>query len=223
MIYALVLGLSLAYSPSIRSTQEDKHAVAKASPELAAMPLAKQPVQRVKRVQKRKASFTVQLKRETTRTHPSFAWKSKWGQRLGLELGDTASIPLTDVSNSYYYGTISLGTPPQSFKVDFDTGSSNLWLPSASCTNCPSTANDYDASASSTYVANGEAFSIQYGSGSCKGYLSEDVFSVGEFSTTVTFAEITSESSQFESSKFDGLLGLAFPSIAVDDVTPIVQ
>eukprot|EP00966_Prymnesium_polylepis_P097559 2259968-Prymnesium_polylepis.1 len=143
--------------------------------------------------------------------------------RLTMSLTTSLAVPLTDVSNSYYYGSVSLGTPAQSFKVDFDTGSSNLWLPSSSCTNCPSTASAYDSSASSTYVANGESFSIQYGSGSCSGFLSQDTFSVGSFSTDVTFAEVTSESSQFESSKFDGLLGLAFPSIAVDSVTPIVQ
>lgn len=217
-----------AYSPPVTTVEDELPSrtptVSKASAELAALPQAKQPVKRNAPMPHTPNVFKVPLQRETTRTHPSFAWKSKWGQRLGLSLlGDTANIPLTDVSNSYYYGSISLGSPAQTFKVDFDTGSSNLWLPSASCTNCPSTASKYDSSASSTYTANGESFSIQYGSGSCSGFLSQDLFSVGSFSTEVTFAEVTSESSQFESSRFDGLLGLAFPSIAVDSVTPIVQ
>lgn len=133
-------------------------------------------------------------------------------------------IPLSNFMDAQYYGEVSIGTPAQTFKVIFDTGSSNLWIPSHSCWSLPCwNHNTYKSSDSSTYVANGTAFNITYGSGSVNGITSQDSITLGGLTAkNVLFGETTSESGAgFVAGQFDGILGMGWPKLSVNGMSPI--
>jgi len=137
----------------------------------------------------------------------------------------THPVPITNFLNAQYFSEISLGTPPQDFKVILDTGSSNLWVPSTDCNSIACYLHSkYDHSSSSTYKKNGSSFEIRYGSGSLSGYVSQDVFRIGDLTVKhQDFAEATSEPGlAFAFGRFDGIMGLGYDTISVNKIVPPV-
>ncbi|XP_069495855.1 pepsin A-like [Ambystoma mexicanum] len=130
---------------------------------------------------------------------------------------------MTNYMDTTYYGTISIGTPPQNFNVIFDSGSANLWVPSTSCTSSAcSNHNEFNPSSSSTFQATSQSLSIGYGTGSMTGVLGYDTVQVGGLTVTnQVFGLAYTEADFFSQMPFDGILGVAYPSIASDGATPV--
>lgn len=152
------------------------------------------------------------------------------GDEISLQKSESEVIK--DYSNAQYYGVVEIGTPPQSFEVIFDTGSSNLWVPKVGCTHCGlpfiSHKSKYDESKSSSYEADGADFEIQYGSGSVKGFFSKDDVTLADdiVVNAVEFAEVTDAGGlgmAYSIGKFDGILGLGFTTISVGGVPTIFE
>ncbi|KAI0759837.1 acid protease [Trametes elegans] len=138
--------------------------------------------------------------------------------RADASLAKRQNEALTDEEDDLEWaGTISIGTPAQNFLIDFDTGSSDLWVPSSSCRSSTcSKKKKYKASSSSTSSEKSGSFSIQYGDGSTVSgpVYTDDVNVAGVKVTDQYFSPVTTLSSSFQDDPIDGLLGLAYPAIS---------
>jgi hypothetical protein len=99
---------------------------------------------------------------------------------------------------------VSLGIPPQSFKVIFDSGSKTFWVPKKGCESiganveeCSTGQHLYDPDLSKTSIRTNETFSIRYGSGTVSGTFWQDYFSVKNSILLVMFILLSVKISNF--------------------------
>ncbi|KAE8660021.1 Aspartic proteinase A2 [Hibiscus syriacus] len=135
-------------------------------------------------------------------------------------LGDSEDVDIVALKNymdAQYYGEIGVGTP-QKFTVIFDTGCSNLWVPSSKCYFSISCYlhSKYKASESKTYKKNEKSAAIS-------GFFSYDDVQIGDLVVKYQeFIEATKEPGlTLLVAKFDGILGLGFKEISVGKAVPI--
>eukprot|EP00928_Gymnodinium_smaydae_P006222 TRINITY_DN1217_c0_g1_i1.p1 TRINITY_DN1217_c0_g1~~TRINITY_DN1217_c0_g1_i1.p1 ORF type:complete len:825 (-),score=209.87 TRINITY_DN1217_c0_g1_i1:285-2759(-) len=175
----------------------------------------------------RQASRTAQRHEALLFAHTFARSKSKQRVGSGAKLVETMKI----VHKTAYWGQMSMGTPPQPFKVIFDTGSGNLILPAAECKvpGCaPHKKYDAKASSSSSLVTNekGESSSeITFGTGQVSGDFYKDKLCIGDslcFDANFIAADkMTTE--PFQEIPFDGIMGLGFKDLSMGDGFNIVD
>ncbi|XP_027763796.1 gastricsin-like [Empidonax traillii] len=146
--------------------------------------------------------------------------------RKYLLSGAVAYEPLMNYLDTFYFGEVGIGTPPQNFLVIFDTGSSNLWVPSTYCRSpaCEDHSR-FNHSLSSTFLGIDMTYTLRYGFGDLSVVLGYD---------TVTIQNIVIRNQEFglslyEPSRpfyyldFDGILGMAYPGVAISGFSTLMQ
>ncbi|KAK1335413.1 hypothetical protein QTO34_003199 [Cnephaeus nilssonii] len=134
------------------------------------------------------------LLRDYLQRHPySHAYKFLSGEGVTVQ-------PMRNYLDLYYVGTISIGTPPQEFKVTFDTGSADLLVPSIYCSSpiCV-THRTFDPRASSTFQSTDQPIELRTG----------------------IWPELGGVQQSLEYAAYDGILGLAYPALALRNTTPV--
>ncbi|CAG8526551.1 1060_t:CDS:1 [Ambispora gerdemannii] len=138
--------------------------------------------------------------------------------RKNIELNSRSGIinsPLIDEGDDTgYYGPIVIGG--QSFQVLFDTGSSDLWVPSINCQGSCVNRATFDPAKSSTYHSVGTPFNIKYEKGKVSGITAaDDIAIAGTVAKSQTFGLVTALSNAFTGDNFDGIIGMGLDQLSV--------
>ncbi|CAL1715424.1 unnamed protein product [Somion occarium] len=166
------------------------------------------------------------------------AYKANTGSDHPLSIGfnpspdlskrSVGALPLEDEKNgTLWRGNVSIGTPPQNFTMDFDTGSSDIFLPGPNCTENCAEHKPFFPGNSSTAQDRQQNFTLAYGDGSS--------VSGEQYNETVIIANLTAQNQDIGAAatyssgdayaRFptDGLIGFGYQSISVYNATPLFQ
>ncbi|KAG7445898.1 acid protease [Guyanagaster necrorhizus] len=158
-------------------------------------------------------------KKNTGKVHPS--------NTKHITRRSTGADALQDDSQVLWQGTVQVGTPAVNFTVDFDTGSSDFFLPGPDCDSSCDGHTIYNTSSSSSAEDQDQKFSLAYGDGSTvEGNIFTDTFTIaGLTGTNQSIGAATTYSSGFSIDNFqpDGLVGMAFKEISDFGDDPVFQ
>ncbi|KAF8609037.1 acid protease [Ceratobasidium sp. AG-I] len=142
-------------------------------------------------------------------------------KRLSTRQKEVQSDMVNQNTDILYYATINVGTPPQSYAVILDTGSSDMWLQSTTCVQC--TGKTFDPASSSSLSNSSTPFSISYGIGSAKGTAVSDVVSIGSSGFTIqdqVWGLVNNNLGTPIPGNIAGIMGLGFKNLAASQATP---
>uniref|UniRef100_A0A8C6DQY7 Peptidase A1 domain-containing protein n=1 Tax=Moschus moschiferus TaxID=68415 RepID=A0A8C6DQY7_MOSMO len=132
--------------------------------------------------------------------------------------------PLRKLKDVFYFGNISIGTPPKQFRVLFDTGSSDLWVSSVYCHD-PGCGEHrlFNPHESTTFEITDRHMYFCNELGKITGFFGRDIVQIGD----LVVMNQTFGLSQRQISRilalvpFEGVLGLGYPSLATPKIIPV--
>jgi hypothetical protein len=169
------------------------------------------------------------LSKSALETKKAFLQSTKLKEQMQAYVSGNheGNLPIKDYTDTQYVAEMDLGTPDQQFMVVPDTGSSNVWVYSSSCWTSPAcyVHKTYKEKKSDSFEKDGHKFELNYGSGGIKGFWSKDTVGFGGLDAEhFTFGEVNSASGMaFIVGHMDGILGLAYPSISVDNLPVFME
>jgi len=131
-----------------------------------------------------------------------------------------ADVKLLNYKQTQYVGEISVGTPPQPFRVIFDTGSGNLWVYGSGSGMFGR--REFDPKKSPTWRDTFKDSTIAYAGGRVDCKVAKDTVTLGPdvVVPSMFFGQTYSASGGLGIG--DGVMGLGWPSLAFDDTTVLL-
>lgn len=138
------------------------------------------------------------------------------------------TVPLTNFRNAMYYGEVRIGTPAQTLRVMFATGSADTWVPTTRCASKTCRGHSRFAEAYSKTLGGGGAADVNltYSLGSISGRVARDTVRVGGAEAAgAPFVGVSSLGHKFQSQyrwlPFDGIVGLGYRGASVSRQQPL--
>lgn len=132
-----------------------------------------------------------------------------------------ADVKLLNYKQTQYVGEISVGSPPQPFRVIFDTGSGNLWVYGSGSGMYGR--REFQAKESTSYIKMNLTSDISYAGGKVSCKIAKDTLTLGSEVNipSMWFGETYSASGGLGIG--DGVMGLGWPSLAFQGTDVLVQ
>ena len=155
---------------------------------------------------------------------------SRRSRKLDRRLSESLRINQQEPDLAYYgeltFGHTSGGGEGQSFNIQFDTGSADLWVMSVACNSpaCQEKDSLYDRNLDGDFQDLNGNFGIKYqDGGEVKGISASTNVNIGDYSSRQDFGYVETVNEIFEDSPFNGIMGMALNVVSENNQVTLMS